>query len=164
MRGWRLCVVLAILLMALPGPIRGSEMATITYQLITPDGVTFNLNTGVFRIFGLDNIGRPAVRSYTHQVPGQPGAVLDDMVDEVRVVDVMMAVTGADAAAVFAAINDVAANYRYNRTLTLQPLRLRVTVGAKAADLYCYYGGEVINKLDNRRSLFGFKLHAYDPY
>lgn len=156
-----LCLVVVFLPLLLSG---GDNMATITYEIVTADGVTFDLSTGVFKLYGLENIGMPGVRTYSHMVPGQPGAVLDDKLDEVRVVTVAQSVYGADAAAVFAAINDVAENYRYNRTTTLQPLRLRVTVDGTAADLYCYYGGMIINKMDNRHALFGFNLEAYDPY
>ena len=75
--GLRLALVCLLLLAG----HRGGDMAVITYQLITPDGVTFNIETGVFRIFGLENIGMPGLRTYSHQVPGQSGAVLDDMLD-----------------------------------------------------------------------------------
>jgi len=139
-------------------------VTTTTYQILTPDGVTFNLTAGGYIVSGLDNIGMPPVRAYSHQVPGQSGAVLDDLLDDVRVVTISHAAMSDDVDGVFAAMNDVMANYRYNRTLTLQPLRLRVTFNAKSADLYCYYGGMITSKVDNVHALFGFTLVAYDPY
>jgi hypothetical protein len=138
---------------------------TTSYQIITPDGVTFNLDGTHYRVAGaLDNVGMPPVRSYTHQVPGQPGAVLDDLLDDVRVVTVSLAAHDCDIEKVFQAMNDHMANFRYNRTLTLQPLRLRVTVNGTAADLYCYYGGMITSEIDNVHALYGFTLVAYDPY
>ena len=144
-------------------------MTTVaTYQIITPDGVPFNLDAMPggcgYIIHGLENIGMPPVRAYTHYVPGQSGAVLDDLLDDVRVITISHAATGADIDNVFEEMNDVLANYRYNRTLTLQPLRLRVTFGSKSADLYCYYNGMTTGKMDNRHALFGINLVAYDPY
>jgi hypothetical protein len=106
----------------------------------------------------------PPVRAYTHYVPGQSGAVLDDLLDDVRVITISHAATGADIDNVFEEMNDVLANYRYNRTLTLQPLRLRVTFNSKSADLYCYYNGMTTGKMDNRHALWGINLVAYDPY
>lgn len=136
-----------------------------TYQIITPDGVTFNLDGTHYRVAGaLDNVGMPPVRAYTHQVPGQPGAVLDDLLDDVRVVTISLAAHDCDIEKVFQAMNDHMANFRYNRTLTLQPLRLRVTVNGTAADLYCYYGGMITSEIDNVHALYGFTLVAYDPY
>lgn len=155
-------LLLAVMLCAAWGD--ADDMTVITYQIITPDNTTISLETGVYRISGLENIGMAGVRTYSHQVPGQPGAVLEDMLADVTSITVTHAVTGADAAAVFGAINTISAGYRYNRTATLQPLRLRVTVGAKAADLYCYYGGMIVSKVDNVSALFGFTLNAYDPY
>lgn len=141
---------------------------TATYQIITPDGVSFNLDADSagcgYHIYGLENIGMAPVRAYTHQVPGQPGAVLDDLLDDVRTITVSHVATGGDVDGVFENMNDVLANYRYNRTLTLQPLRLRVTFNSKAADLYCYYGGMVTSKVDNIHALWGMNLVAYDPY
>jgi len=140
------------------------DMAAIQYSLITPDGVTYNLSTNGVRLYGLDGIGSAPVRSYTHRVPGQPGMVLDDKLADMRIVTCAAAVQKDGIANVLAAINDVAENYRYNRTATLQPLRLRATVGSNSADLYCYYGSEIVNKLDNRRALWGFTLECYDPF
>lgn len=144
------------------GICEAGEMTII--QILTPDEQTFNLDTGVFRVYGIEGLGMPGVRVFSHQVPGQPGGVLDDMLDDVRTVIVSCAVTGADAEAVFAAIHDVAENFRYNRTANLEPLRLRVTEGGNSADLYCYYGGQIVNKLDYRHAMMGFTLVAYDPY
>lgn len=161
-------VLLCLVLLASLGGFGGVPMACITWQIITPDGVTFDLTGDGYLVSGVDNIGMPPVRTYTHQVPGQAGVVLDDMLDDARVVIVSHAATGTTGskglAAVFENMNDVMANYRYNRTLTLQPLRLRATLGAKSADLYCYYGGMVTAKVDNNRAIFGFTLVAYDPY
>jgi len=159
-----LCFALFI---GLVGPGVPPMTTTMTYQIITPDGVTFDLNTTTscgYTIYGLENIGMPPVRTYTHTVPGQPGVVLDDMLDDARTITVMHTATGADIDDVFENMNDVMANYRYNRTATLQPLRLRVTFNAKSADLYCYYGGMITSKIDNIHALYGFTLVAYDPY
>jgi hypothetical protein len=159
--------VLLCVLFFLSGILRPGETpmtTTCTYQIITPDGVTFNLDSTCYKFIGLDNFGMPPVRTYTHQVPGQPGAVLDDLLDDVRVITVTHTALGGDIDDVFRYMNDVMANYRYNRTLTIQPLRLRVTFGAKSADLYCYYGGMITSKIDNVHALFGFTLIAYDPY
>ena len=117
-----------------------------------------------YLVHGLENIGLPPVRAYTHYVPGQPGLVLDDLLDDARVITISHAATGADIDNVFEEMNDVLTNYRYNRTLTLQPLKLRVTFGAKSADLYCYYSGMTTGKVDNVHALFGINLVAYDPY
>ena len=161
--------ILAVLALLLGGLFGGRDMVTTaTYQIITPDGVTFNLNNlsgGCgYLVHGLENIGLPPVRAYTHYVPGQPGLVLDDLLDDARVITISHAATGADIDNVFEEMNDVLANYRYNRTLTLQPLRLRVTFGSKSADLYCYYSGMTTGKVDNVHALFGINLVAYDPY
>jgi hypothetical protein len=143
-------IALCLAIVFLPLLAGGIDMATITYAIVTPDGVTFTLDTGDYKVYGLPNITRmPDVRTRTHRVPGQPGAVLEDKLDDVRIITVSHAVTGSDAADVFANMNDVMANYRYNRTTTIQPLRFRVTVDGTAADLYCYYGGQIVSVADN---------------
>ena len=156
-------IVMAMLLLVICWEGR-AEMATVTYQIITPDGVTVTLEGGDFRIYGLENIGPPGARIYSHLIPGQDGAALDDIQAEPRTVTVAQAVIGSDIADVMSNLATLCAGYRYNRTATIQPLKLRVTVDGTAADLYCYYGGNVVSKIDNVHALVGFTLIAFDPY
>lgn len=142
----------------------GGGAMTVTYQLITPDGTTFNLTGTGLAVRGIEGWGMPTVAHKWRQVPQQDGGVLDAIRAEPRVITITEHVYGSSRSNMHTLLASVMSKTYWERTSTLQPLRLRYTVGATSADLYCYYAGEIREEAGAYSRVVGIRLVAYDPY
>lgn len=148
----------------------------IVYQLITADGVTFNLS-GAFADGGYsvssppyvpDGVGFPPIKHITQDIYNMPGSLLQDIQVRPRIVDLPMQTWGNDVGAMLDARSRLINVLRWDRSLGSppDPATLRVTVDGEAADLCVYYLSDITST--NRRApggltTMGIRLIAYDP-
>ncbi len=148
----------------------------IVYQLITADGVTFNLS-GIFADGGYsvssppyvpDGVGFPPIKHITQDIYNMPGSLLQDIQVRPRIVDLPMQTWGNDVGAMLDARSRLINVLRWDRSLGSppDPATLRVTVDGVAADLLVYYLSDITST--NRRApggltTMGIRLIAYDP-
>lgn len=142
---------------------------TSTYELITPDGVTFNLTQAGLSVrqrIG-DGMGLPPVEHKTFEMYGQPGAVLDTINIKPRLVTITAnayedpidaGTMNRIRAALFGAL-------RWNRVAGSPPppSTLRYTFDGKSADLKVYYLSDVEAVEADYVQKIGIRLIAYEP-
>jgi hypothetical protein len=142
---------------------------TPTYELITPDGVTFNLtNTGLtVRARIGDGMGLPAITHDSHTVYNQPGQVLDKILIGPRLVTITLnafedPIDSGQIHTIRAALFDA---LRWNRVAgdPPAPSTLRYTFLGNSADLHVYYLSDVTEMAADYVNLIGLRLIAYDP-
>lgn len=148
----------------------------IVYQLITADGVTFNLS-GTFADGGYsvssppyvpDGVGFPPIKHITQDIYNMPGSLLQGIQVRPRIVDLPMQTWGNDVGAMLDARSRLINVLRWDRSLGSppDPATLRVTVDGVAADLLVYYLSDITStnrSASERISVMGIRLIAYDP-
>ncbi len=148
----------------------------IVYQLITADGVTFNLS-GSFADGGYsvgsppyvpDGVGFPPIKHIVQDIYNMPGSLLQDIQVRPRIVDIPIHLWGNDVGAMLDARSRLINVLRWDRSpgSPPDPATLRITVDGVAADLSVYYLSDISST--NRRapehlSVMGIRLIAYDP-
>lgn len=159
-------VALIFLPMIMGGPM---AFPTPTYELITPDGVTFNLtNTGLtVRARIGDGMGLPEITHQSHVVYNQPGQTLDSIMIGPRLVTIALnafedPIDSGQIHAIRAALFDA---LRWNRVAGAPPgaSTLRYTFLGNSADLHVYYLSDVTSMAADYVNLIGLRLIAYDP-
>lgn len=175
-----LSIIAGLLLLLAPQPItqtlylplvqvRERNTMAITYQLITPDGVTFDFSSTDYNVTpGIpDGLGLPPVRHETAKVYNRPGASLRSINIDPRVVTITAWVAGSSQENLHIARAALMAALRWNRSIDNppSPSHLRYTANGHSVDLGVYYAGDVTSSVPGteKLQLIGIKLFAYDP-
>lgn len=140
-----------------------------TYELITPDGTTFNLTQAGLTVRARigDGMGLPPITHQSHEVFNAPGGVLDHIAVGPRLVTITVnafedPIDSGQIHAVRAALFDA---LRWNRVAGNPPTysTLRYTFMGNAAELHVYYLSDVTSMPADYANLIGVRLIAYDP-
>lgn len=140
------------------------------YTIITPDGESLDLNDAGFTV-GIgdiqDGMGLPPVDHKSWNLYNNPGGFLRSIQVGIRTVTISVTLNADCLIRLHDLRNKLWKVLRWNRTLSNppDPAILRYTLHGKSADLYVYYGGDVIARSgdSNTTQIVGVRLIAYDP-
>lgn len=134
----------------------------MTWSIVTPDGVTYNLPAvAMDEVTGL---GMPPLEHLSHIVPQQDGARLDAIYARPRIVTMRLGFSDTDSMAdmhtLVAAFDDA---IRYDRMGAAQPCELQYTEGGNTRTLYAY----ILDYTDNYAGYcaeIAVRFICYDPF
>jgi len=167
-------LLLAVLIVAVVVGGRDMGICDIKYELITPDGQTFNF-WGVGRAPGSEatlqaheGFGLPPVRHVTQDIYNVPGNLLVDVVVQGRTVTITESVYATDATrkGLHKALAEIWDAVRWDRGATrTTPSILRYTVDGNSWDLYVVLSGVVEGRQGRygRNEIVGLRFEAHDP-
>jgi len=167
-------LLLAVLIVAVVVGGRDMGICDIKYELITPDGQTFDF-WGVGRAPGSEatlqaheGFGLPPVRHVTQDIYNVPGNLLVDVVVQGRTVTITESVYATDATrkGLHKALAEIWDAVRWDRGATrTMPSILRYTVDGNSWDLYVVLSGVVEGRQGRygRNEIVGLRFEAHDP-
>jgi len=147
---------------------------TVKYELITPDGETFNTTGTVtdggynYAMGTIPGTGLPEVEHVTHTIPGSPGSVLTDIIVKDRIVQLTFVAWGKTVENLIAARAAIFDKMRWNRSSEdiPEPTTLRATIDAVVADLAIYYKNHATARTSKQGGLIEritVRLAAHNP-
>ena len=147
---------------------------TIKYEIITPDGETFNTTGTVtdggynYAMGTIPGTGLPNVEHVSYVIPGSPGSVLTDIIVQDRTVLLTFVTWGKTVENLIAARAAIFDKMRWNRSSTdiPEPTILRATIDAVVADLAVYYKNHATTRTSKQGGLverITVRLVAHDP-
>ena len=172
----RAVLLCAVILGAWGGQVPETTDCIVAYELITPDGQTFDLSgfgdtgwrigTGA-SVQGHEGFGLPPVRHITQDVYQQPGALLQDIKVESRMVILTESVwaTNRTRKDLHRARAELLDALRWDRGERAEASVLRYTVDGESFDLNVVYAGMAESRQgrDGVNEILSIRLMAHDP-